>query len=117
MLSLYNISAEPDRKISKKFEVGLVDEENDVRTVLDAYMDHDIIVMLVACETSGFKIETYNFSTKCSMRLDLGAFSTLGPFVWSLRFHYLNGLICIGASNAPIKYINIISEYLSTFCI
>jgi len=95
MLSLHKISVDPDREISS-FILELIEEDGDITTVLDAYIDHDIIVMMVASETYGCRIEIVNFSTKSSTVFDVGALSDLRP----LRFHYHNGLICVGTRNA-----------------
>ena len=96
MLSLYKISSEPDLKVSIVYQGSLSKEESDIRTVLDAYMDQNTIVMMFACERSGFMIEIRDISSKRSTRFHLGAFSDLKP----LCFHYQCGLICIGTKKA-----------------
>lgn len=96
MLSLYKISSEPDRKVSIVYQGGLSKEESDIRTVLDAYIDHDIIVMMFACERGGFMLEIRDIFSKRAMSIHLGAFSDLKP----LCFHYQCGLICIGTKAA-----------------
>ncbi len=96
MLSLYKISSEPDRKVSIVYQGGLSKEESDIRTVLNAYMDLNTIVMMFAYERGGFMLEILDISSKRITRIHLGAFSDLKP----LCFHYQCGLICIGTKKA-----------------
>ncbi len=93
MLSLYKVSSEPDRKVSVLSQDGIFKEENDIQTVLDAYIDHDMIIMMLECERGDSIIEILYISSKAATRFDLRALSRLKPF----RFHYHGGYICIGA--------------------